>query len=101
MLKLPGIGTKLTTFSYTTNINNNILEVEINFQTTDKHGNTINRMQNYELFADDRHPSLNTIRNDIDMKLTNALGYKNCVIKLYEERVYVYIDSNQYSGRLL
>lgn len=101
MIKLPGEGKTISNFTYTSTIVNNALEIEINYQKVNKNGQTLNKTQNYVLFSNPTHTNLNSIKSTIDQKLTNAQGFKKCVIKLYEARVYVYFDSEIYAGKLL
>lgn len=101
VIKLPGEGNIISNFTYTSTISNNTLELEINYQKVGKNGATQSKTQNFVLFSNPTHPNLNSIKSTVDQKLTNALGYKKCVIKLYEERDYVYFDSELYAGKRL
>jgi len=99
MLKLPGVGTKLNDFLFITNIINKMLKVTIIYKTKNFYGKTIHKMQNYELHSDTRHPNINPMKSSVDQKLSNALGKTNVVITLNKVRHYVFIDTNQYTGR--
>jgi len=102
MLKLPGVGPALSSFMHVSVISNGMLELAIIYKTTNAYGATIHKMQNYEIYSDDRHPNIQNIKATIDSLLSQALS-TNAAIKIIidEPRNYVWVDQNQYSGRLV
>lgn len=102
MLKLPGVGTALNSFMHVSVIGHGKLELAIIYKTTNAYGVTIHKMQNYEIYSDDRHPNIQNIKAIIDSLLSQALS-TNAVIKITidEARNYVWVGGEQYSGRLV
>lgn len=101
-LKLPGVGTALNSFMHVSVIGHGMLELAIIYKTTNAYGVTIHKMQNYEIYSDDRHPNIQNIKAIIDSLLSQALS-TNAVIKITidEARNYVWVGGEQYSGRLV
>lgn len=99
MLKVPGVGTALSSFMYVSVISHGMLELAIICKTINAYGVTSHKMQNYEIYSDDRHPNIQNIKATIDSLLSQALN-TNAVIKITinEQRNYVWIGGNQYSG---
>ena len=95
MLKLPGVGTALSSFMHVSVIGHGMLELAIIYKTTNAYGGTIHKMQNYEIYSDDRHPNIQNIKAIIDSLLSQALS-TNAVIKITIDET-----REQYSGRLV
>ena len=50
-------------------IGHGMLELAIIYKTTNAYGVTIHKMQNYEIYSDDRHPNIQNIKAIIDSLL--------------------------------
>ena len=72
MLKLPGVGTALNSFMHVSVIGHGMLELAIIYKTTNAYGVTIHKMQNYEIYSDDRHPNIQNIKAIIDSLLSRS-----------------------------
>ena len=99
MLKLPKIGKLITTFTYTINKNNNVVDVIITFNS---------QVKNIILNTDTTHPNINSIYDYVDNVLSMALTTKTVHISEFKQRSYVDFTvkglnntmNNRFSGRV-
>ena len=97
MLKLPKIGKLITGFKYTIKTNNNLVYVNINFNSHAK---------NITLSTDSNHQNINTIYNYVSTVLTMALATHTVEVKECKDRSYVHFTvkgvnntmNNSFSG---
>lgn len=79
MLKLPGVGTALNSFMNVSVIGHGMLELAIIYKTTNAYGVTIHKMQNYEIYSDDRHPNIqNEYKSDHRFVAVTGIKHQRC-----------------------
>lgn len=101
MLKIPGVGNKLSKFKFLSIIDNNQIEVTIIYVALNQYGAAVHKMQNYELRTDVTHPNLKRIKQTIDKMLKNAAGSFNCKITVDGTRNYVEFNNYKCTGNLV
>lgn len=94
-LKLPGIGMPVDSYSYQIATSANIVNVIIDYQAGSKNGTVT-----FELRTDPQFKTTEAIVNKVKEDLEMGHSRKRVEIREYKERMYIYINFDQFTGNM-
>lgn len=98
-IKIPGVGKKIDKYNYSVELDNkNDVCINIKYEKVNAYNVMKKEQKSFEIKTDTRWADANKIVEVIKKHLENGLEVKNVKITEDKQRMYLWIDGDQFTG---